>query len=108
MGPKLLVPSAFATAPVPRPPQPTIASCTRSLPAAWTCGRVTPASAEAATTPALALMNWRRDKRLARLFAEEKGVSNRLIEQARAYWVAPWKLDQNRKLVPHVRHVLVP
>lgn len=48
-----------------------------------------------------------RDKRLARMFADEKGVSNRLIEQARAYWVAPWKLDANRKLVPHVRHVLV-
>jgi hypothetical protein len=48
-----------------------------------------------------------RDKRLARLFAEERGVSNRLIEQGRAYWVAPWKLDENRKLVPHLRHVLV-
>jgi hypothetical protein len=48
-----------------------------------------------------------RDKRLARLFADDKGVSNRLIEQARAYWVAPWKLDQNRNLVPHVRRVVV-
>ena len=48
-----------------------------------------------------------RDKRLARLFADDKGVSNRLIEQARAYWVAPWKLDQNRNPVPHVRRVVV-
>jgi hypothetical protein len=48
-----------------------------------------------------------RDKRLARMLADQRGVSNRLIEQARAYWVAPWKLDENRKLVPHLRHVLV-
>jgi hypothetical protein len=48
-----------------------------------------------------------RDKRLARRFAADKGVSNRLIEQARAYWVAPWKLDENLNFVPHVRRIVV-
>ena len=48
----------------------------------------------------------KRDKRLARLFAEDKGVSDRLIEQARAYWVAPWKLGQDGILVPHIRRVV--
>ena len=48
-----------------------------------------------------------RDKRLARLFADDKGVSNRLIEQARAYWVAPWKLDDNLNRVPHICRVVV-
>ncbi len=48
-----------------------------------------------------------RDKRLARLFAQEKGVSNRLIEQARAYWVAPCHLDHNLNFVPRCCNVVV-
>lgn len=48
-----------------------------------------------------------RDKRLARMFADQRGVSNRLIEQARAYWVAPFRLDENRNFVPRARRVLV-
>ena len=36
-----------------------------------------------------------RDKRLARLLAADKGVTNRLMEQARVYWTAPFTLDEN-------------
>lgn len=41
-----------------------------------------------------------RDKRLARKLGATQGVTNRLIEQARAYWAAPYTLDKNlnRKL----------
>ena len=48
-----------------------------------------------------------RDKRLARLFAEDKGVSNRLIEQARSYVAAPYTIDENLNFVPHAGRVLV-
>lgn len=49
-----------------------------------------------------------RDKRLARLFAADKGVSNRLIEQARTYWTAPYTLDQNLNRKLRARRVVVP
>ena len=41
-----------------------------------------------------------RDRRLARLFAEDRGVTNRLICQGVSYWVAPYGFDENgnRKL----------
>ena len=48
-----------------------------------------------------------RDKRLARIFAEERGVSNRLIEQARSYVSAPCTIDENLNFVPHAGRVLV-
>ena len=48
-----------------------------------------------------------RDKRLARLFAADKGVSNRLIEQARTYWTAPYTLDKDLNFQPRARRVLV-
>jgi hypothetical protein len=48
-----------------------------------------------------------RDKRLALLFAGEKGVSNRLIEQARSYVSAPFTLDENLNFVSHAGRVLV-
>ena len=48
-----------------------------------------------------------RDKRLALMFAEQKGVSNRLIEQARHYWTAPYRLDENLNSIPRARRVLV-
>src|SRR5438034_4681141 len=59
MGP-LLVAKALSAAPVPRPPQPTRATWTSPLPAAWTCGIATPAKAEAAAMRLVALMNSRR------------------------------------------------
>ena len=48
-----------------------------------------------------------RDKRLARLFAEDGGVSNRLIQQGISYWVAPYQLGPGGKLVTRVCNVLV-
>ena len=48
-----------------------------------------------------------RDKRLARLFAADKGVTNRLMEQARVYWTAPFTRDRNGNRVPRVCHVVV-
>ena len=47
-----------------------------------------------------------RDRRLARLFAGDKGVTNRLIEQARVYWTAHRYLDENLNWKPCVRRVL--
>ena len=52
--------SAFATAPVPRPPQPTMASWTVSPLAAWTRGMTAPASADAAAIRPEVLRNSRR------------------------------------------------
>jgi len=49
-----------------------------------------------------------RDKRLARLLAADKGVTNRLIEQARTYWTAPYTLDKNLNRKLRVRCVVVP
>jgi hypothetical protein len=49
-----------------------------------------------------------RDKRLARKLAETKGVTNRLIEQARTYWTAPYTLDENLNWKPRARRVVVP
>src|SRR4051794_35151010 len=49
---------ALPAAPGPRPPPPTRASLTTSLPPAWTCGNATPASAVAAE----ALTTSRRDQ----------------------------------------------
>ncbi|MEQ1850864.1 MAG: hypothetical protein ABMA01_04640 [Chthoniobacteraceae bacterium] len=48
-----------------------------------------------------------RDKRLARLLAVDKGVTNRLIEQAISYWKAPCTLDENLNFKRRVRRVLV-
>src|SRR2546427_61514 len=62
MGP-VLVERACAAAPVPLPPQPTNATWISSLP--WACagGRLTPANADAAAAPPVALMNCRRVER---------------------------------------------
>jgi hypothetical protein len=49
-----------------------------------------------------------RDKRLARLLAEDKGVTNRLIEQATVYWKSAYTLDENLNRKPRVRRVVVP
>lgn len=47
-----------------------------------------------------------RDKRLARLLSADKGVTNRLIEQARVYWTAERTLDENLNWKLRVRRVL--
>lgn len=49
-----------------------------------------------------------RDRRLARLLASDKGVSNRLIEQATVYWKAERTLDENLNWKVRVRRVVVP
>src|SRR5437899_101441 len=51
---------ALTAAPVPRPPQPISATLIVWLSAAWTCGRLTPASAEAAAACPVAFRNLRR------------------------------------------------
>ena len=56
-----LAANASATAPVPRPPQPTNASFVVPPPAAWQCGKATPASAEAATARPEIFRKSRRD-----------------------------------------------
>lgn len=48
-----------------------------------------------------------RDKRLARLLASDKGVTNRLIEQARVYWTAERTLDENLNWKPRACRVVV-
>jgi len=48
-----------------------------------------------------------RDRRLARLLSADKGVTNRLIEQAISYWKAPFTLDENLNFKRRVRRVLV-
>jgi endonuclease YncB( thermonuclease family) len=48
-----------------------------------------------------------RDRRLARLFADDGDVSNRLIEQGLAYWVAPYRTGPNGEKIPRVCHVVV-
>lgn len=48
-----------------------------------------------------------RDKRLARLLAADKGVTDRLIEQAVTYWKAPFTLDENLQFKPRIRRVVV-
>lgn len=48
-----------------------------------------------------------RDKRLACLFATDKGVTNRLIEQGIAYWLAPWRTGHHGEKLPRVCYVLV-
>src|ERR1043166_8858357 len=60
MGP-LLVEGALAAAPLPRPPQPTRATWTVLLPAAWTCGIATPARAETAAIRPVFFKNSRRE-----------------------------------------------
>ena len=47
-----------------------------------------------------------RDKRLAHLLGNDKGVTDRLIEQARVYWTAHRYLDENLNWKPRVRRVL--
>ena len=48
-----------------------------------------------------------RDKRLARLFSKDKGVTNRLVEQGIAYWLAPYRTGHSGEKLPRVCHVLV-
>lgn len=48
-----------------------------------------------------------RDKRLARQLAGDPGVTNRLIEHARSYWLAPFTLDENLELKRRTRDVVV-
>src|ERR1051326_4993643 len=52
---------ALAAAPVPRPPQPISATWMVLLSAVWTCGRATPARAEAAASLPVFLINSRRE-----------------------------------------------
>ena len=47
-----------------------------------------------------------RDKRLARRFADDPSVEDRLIEQARVYWTAERTLDENLNWKPRIRRVL--
>lgn len=47
-----------------------------------------------------------RDRRLARRFAAEKGVTDRLIEQGVAYWTASHRLDAAGNRVERVCHVV--
>ena len=47
-----------------------------------------------------------RDKRLARRFAEERGVSDRLIQQGISYWVAPFTTGRKGERQPRVCYVL--
>jgi hypothetical protein len=49
-----------------------------------------------------------RDKRLARLFAEDKGVTDRLMDQARQYWTAAYTLDATLDRKPNPCRVVVP
>src|SRR3954452_21788981 len=62
MGPLWLVESAFVAAPVPRPPQPTRATWTVSVPAAWTEGMAMLASADAAASRPVFWNNSRREE----------------------------------------------
>ena len=62
MGPLLVVDSALAAAPVPRPPQPTRATWIRSVPAAWTEGMATLARADAAARRPVFCNNSRREE----------------------------------------------
>ena len=48
-----------------------------------------------------------RDKRIARVLLADKGVTNRLIEQARTYWTAPYTLDKNLNRKLRARRVVV-
>ena len=47
-----------------------------------------------------------RDKRLALLFANDRSVENRLIEQGGAYWRAPWMRDANGNRIRRVCNVV--
>src|SRR5688572_10422391 len=67
IGPPLVL-SALPVAPVPRPPQPTSATFTVWLSAACTCGRATPASADAAANLPLVFKNSRRDETISDSF----------------------------------------
>ena len=66
-----------------------------------------------ARVAALIWLKWKRgrplsprDKRLAKLLSADKGVTDRLIEQARVYWTAERTLDENLNWIPRVRRVL--
>ncbi len=48
-----------------------------------------------------------RDKRLARLFANDRAVEDRLIDQGVAYWVAPWMRDRDGNRIRRVCNVVV-
>jgi|LakMenEpi03Aug12_release.lakeMendotaPanAssembly.Ray.scaffolds.fasta_scaffold60539_5 hypothetical protein len=47
-----------------------------------------------------------RDKRLARVFADDPAVEDRLIEQGVAYWRAPWMLDSHGQRIRRVCNVV--
>ena len=47
-----------------------------------------------------------RDKRLALLFANDRSVENRLIEQGVASWRAPWMRDANGNRIRRVCNVV--
>lgn len=49
----------------------------------------------------------RRDRRLAGLFAEDRGVTNRLIEHGLRYWRATHRLGPNLEPIPRLRCVVV-
>src|SRR2546426_1046004 len=61
IGPCLWVERALPAAPVPRPPQPTRATWTVLLPAAWTWGMATPAKGEPLAKRLVFLINSRRE-----------------------------------------------
>ena len=48
-----------------------------------------------------------RDRRLARRFAADQGVSNRLLEQAVSFWRAPHRTGRNGERIDRVCHVVV-
>ena len=48
-----------------------------------------------------------RDKRLARRFAEDRSVKNRLIQQGINFWVAPYTRGRSGERKRRVCHVMV-
>ena len=47
-----------------------------------------------------------RDKRLAKRFADDRSVENRLIDQGVAYWIAPWMRDTEGNRIRRICNVL--
>lgn len=48
-----------------------------------------------------------RDKRLARIFGSDKGLTARHLEQGLAYWQIPYRTGQGGEKLPRVCHVMV-
>lgn len=48
-----------------------------------------------------------RDRRLARRFADDEGVTNRLIEHGLAFWKAPYRTGPNGECLNRCIHVVV-